>query len=511
VREESFMDKKRKYIRKAEQYLLGDGAEHPCRFAEPEQIRGLAFRPTPYWHHLYTSRHLGVHRQDDSICNWTARVLSKDKLYKQKCVGPALDTGHGVVTYKTALARAFEWFDSGEVRDLANDPKLLGRTKEVYICPIGDEYTVGHALRDYCEWTRIARSPGGHYNNLVLINYHLVPNFSSIPLEEFTAHHLRDLAIQVLETPPKFGFMEHQNRVGIETLSPDQLRKRKRTFNSLVSILRMAFRHAWDNGHISSERPWRCLKRVSVFHQPRTIFLDRGECRRLLAHCTPALRDLVLAALYTGCRAGELGQLLVGDVGKQGFGIRVGAFKRSPARFVFLPDEGMSFFLSKCEGKANNDPVLLSDMGKIWRRQYSQLFRRAVAKAGLPRSLVFHGLRHTYASDLVKAGVPMDIVAKQLGHANMLTVMNTYGHLAEQYREEQVREKFSPLDEEQCAERVKRQPQLDSLWSTLQRDDWRTYANVERGNHLPAQSFARPSLEVLEVFEHAEATIDRRS
>jgi len=105
----------------------------------------------------------------------------------------------------------------------------------------------------------------------------------------------------------------------------------------------------------------------------------------------------------------------------------------------------------------------------------------------------------------------MDIVAKQLGHANMLTVMNTYGHLAEQYREEQVREKFSPLDEEQCAERVKRQPQLDSLWSTLQRDDWRTYANVERGNHLPAQSFARPSLEVLEVFEHAEATIDRRS
>ena len=112
---------------------------------------------------------------------------------------------------------------------------------------------------------------------------------------------------------------------------------------------------------------------------------------------------------------------------------------------------------------------------------------------------------------LVKAGVPMDIVAKQLGHANMLTVMNTYGHLAEQYREEQVREKFSPLDEEQCAERVKRQPQLDSLWSTLQRDDWRTYANMERGNHLPAQSFARPSLEVLEVFEHAGATIDRRS
>ena len=33
-----------------------------------------------------------------------------------------------------------------------------------------------------------------------------------------------------------------------------------------TAILKMAFSHAWDNAAIQSERPWRCLKRISVNH-----------------------------------------------------------------------------------------------------------------------------------------------------------------------------------------------------------------------------------------------------
>lgn len=492
------------HVRQADMFIRTEHVDNPCRFADPEEIAALQFRQTPYWHSLYRCRHIGIHRPDDSICNWTARILTREKLYKQKCLGPALDIGRGVVPYRTALARAFEWFDSGAVRATANEPKALGRTKSVSVCPIGDVYTVGHALKDYTEWTSIARAPGVHYNNLVLINHHLVPNFANLPLEEFSARHLGDLARQVLETPPRYGFMQWQQRVRADNLPSDELRRRKRTFNSLVTILKMAFRHAWDNASIQSERPWRCLKRIPVNHAPRTLFLDRDECRRLLKACTPALRDLVLAALYSGCRVGELGQLIVDDVGKQGFGIRIGAFKRAPARFVFLPDEGMAFFLSKCEGKSSQDPVLLSDMGKPWRRQHTQLFRRAVAKARLPRELVFHGLRHTYASDLVRQGVQMDVVAKQLGHANIATVSNTYGHLAEQFREQQVRERFSPVSEVQCREAIRRRPELDKLWSTLQGDDWRAYAQVTQVSSSPKKSYASPVREVAEIFRSAE-------
>jgi integrase len=44
---------------------------------------------------------------------------------------------------------------------------------------------------------------------------------------------------------------------------------------------------------------------------------------------------------------------------------------------------------------------------------------------------------------------PLDTVAKQLGHASSMTVSNAYGHLAEQYREEQIRTRFSPLSIQQ--------------------------------------------------------------
>ena len=497
------------FSRKVTKYLKSEGLDRPCAFESTEQIKQLNVRSTAYWHSLYQGRHIGIHKPDGTICNWTARILTRDKLYRQKCLGSALELGNGAVDYRTALARAFEWFDTSEISALATSPRAIGRIKDVNICPTGTVYTVGHALRDYCEWTRIARSEGGHYNNLVLINYHLIPNFAFLPLEEFNARHLRVLAQQVLETPPKYGFRERQPRVGIEMLSSDELRRRKRTFNSLVTILKMAFKHAWDNAAIESERPWRCLKRIPVNHSPRTIFLDRNECGRLLDECTPALKKLVLAALYSGCRVGELGSLIVGDVGKQGFGIRVDAFKRSPARFVFLPDEGMAFFLAQCEGKSAQDFVLNSDMGKPWRKQHTQLFRRAVARAGLPRELVFHGLRHTYASDLVRAGVPLDIVAKQLGHASSITVSNTYGHLAEQYREEQVRTKFSPLSMKQVQEAKLRKPELDQLWSNVQTDDWRQYAKTVPSNLKPRQAFANPVGEIAEYFNSVDELVSK--
>jgi hypothetical protein len=100
--------------------------------------------------------------------------------------------------------------------------------------------------------------------------------------------------------------------------------------------------------------------------------------------------------------------------------------------------------------------------------------------------------------------VQLDIVAKQLGHANSMTVSNTYGHLAEQFREEQVRQRFTPLSEDQREEMRRRRNELDGLWSNLQTDDWRRYATVRQASSNPRKSFARPVREVAEVFDLAE-------
>ena len=480
----------------------GLDAVQQCPFQLAPEIKQLGYREYPYWHVLLRGRHIGVHRQDDRICNWVARTLRKDGKYRQKCLGPALSLSKPAITYQVAISRAFEWFETGAVSALSVTPEYVGRTSNLSVCPFGGIYTVGHAMYDYLEWSRLARSSGGHYNNLTLMNYHLVPNLSAIPIEDFNARDLQRLAINVLERPPKRGFENEPSKVDMNSLSADQIRKRKRTFNSLVTILRMVFRYAWESGHLQSERSWKCLNRVSVSHQPRTIFLTRHECVELINASNPAMRQLVLAALYTGCRVGELGELRVEDVAADGFGITVRAFKRSPPRFVFLPDEGMIFFLNACEGKRPGDHVFLSTKGKPWRRQHTLQFRTAAAKAGLPKEFVFHGLRHTYASDLVARGATLDTVAKQLGHANTLTVMNTYGHLSERVRENQVQQCFSPLISSKSENSERVQSKLQAIRRRDMGRDWRELARIATSSTLPRNPLSRPSKEVLQTFSN---------
>lgn len=472
-----------------------------CPFQTPAEIERLGLRDAPYWHHLLVGRHIGIHRPDGRHCNWTARILTHDRRYVQKCLGSALNLGRGCMTFAEAVEAAFAWFEACSTRGETAQQAPRGRTDALNFSPIGSVYTVGHALYDYTAWSKIARSAGGHYNIISLTNHHLSNGVTHVPLEAFTAQHLQAIALQIIRTPPHHGFSRRLAPVERNELTPDELRRRKRTYNSIVGILKVAFSHAWDSGKIETDRPIRCLKRISVVHTPRLLFLNRDECRALLSKCTPALRTLVLAGLYTGCRVGELANLRVEDVGHQIFGIRIGAFKRSPARFVFLPDEGMAFFLRMIDGKRPKDHVFRSDKGKVWQRQHTSLFRRAVREAGLPSDFVFHGLRHTYASDLIRKGVPIEVVARQLGHADIRTVADTYGHIAEQFREEQIRTRFSPLDDYELKEAQTRASQIEELWHEVRTHDWRRYGATDCGNERRPRALVRTPREVLEVFE----------
>ena len=57
-----------------------------------------------------------------------------------------------------------------------------------------------------------------------------------------------------------------------------------------------------------------------------------------------------------------------------------------------------------------------------------QLFHRQVRRLGMPR-IRFHDLRHTHASLLVAAGIPIKVVSERLGHANPGFTMATYQHV----------------------------------------------------------------------------------
>lgn len=71
----------------------------------------------------------------------------------------------------------------------------------------------------------------------------------------------------------------------------------------------------------------------------------------------------------------------------------------------------------------------------------SREFKSAAERAGLlkarsvgddkERTIRFHDLRHSHASILLKAGVPVEVVAKRLGHANAIVTLTVYRHVLE--------------------------------------------------------------------------------
>ena len=50
---------------------------------------------------------------------------------------------------------------------------------------------------------------------------------------------------------------------------------------------------------------------------------------------------------------------------------------------------------------------------------------------GLPEGWSPHWLRHTHASALLLAGVPLHVVSRRLGHADVQTTMDLYGWVTE--------------------------------------------------------------------------------
>ena len=471
------------------------------RFDDNTYVAGLKVRPHPYWIRIQQCRHVGVGVTQAGKPYWHARYRRKNGRYKERRIAPVSGFHTDGITFEEAKSLAVQWFRTPKIRRDASEARPLGGSLKLNYCPYGPIYSVGHALNEYIERLLIMRTPDAVQNAVSAINYHLVETVSDIPVESFTGKDLEKLAMHVLTKPPRNKCQHSTIRIPISSLSSKEVRMRKARLNYLISILRTSFRLAWENGRVESERPWRCLRSIPVVHKPRTIFLNRSDCTSLLEACNPALKKLVLAGLYTGCRVSELGALKVGDVANGGYGIYVRPIKRKNARFVFLPDEGMAFFLSCCQGKAKDDYVFLSDRGIPWRHQHKHHFKVAVRKSGLPKEFVFHGLRHTYASQLVRAGVGLEIIARQLGHSGTRTVAEVYGHLTEKFREDEVRRAFLPLCSEFANFSRERFNELELMRSSFQQADWRNYPNVPDSPDLPTRRHILGNVELDALFE----------
>lgn len=98
-------------------------------------------------------------------------------------------------------------------------------------------------------------------------------------------------------------------------------------------------------------------------------------------------------------------------------------------------------FQQQQAGSAWRDLDLITttaDGGPVNPSNVSRSFDRLVEQAGLPR-ITPHGLRHSCASLLMQAGVPVKAVSERLGHSSVNITLNVYSHLAEDMQRDAAR------------------------------------------------------------------------
>jgi site-specific recombinase XerD len=91
----------------------------------------------------------------------------------------------------------------------------------------------------------------------------------------------------------------------------------------------------------------------------------------------------------------------------------------------------VKLFKRLAAGRSGIDPLLQDSNGRRFTKsRQDRPMKEACARAKIKPAMGFHGLRHSYASHLVKSGVPMRYVAEALGHSSTAMTEKHYAHLA---------------------------------------------------------------------------------
>lgn len=205
------------------------------------------------------------------------------------------------------------------------------------------------------------------------------------------------------------------------------------TINRELTVVRSAINYYLKhNNDADFKNPFNRFKLFENDFIPR--FLTHNECSLLLEsslhYNNHQLHDFILLALNTGCRASELTKLTWDNVyiDQKYFIIRNSLSKNK--KTVYKPLNQVSIDALK-RLKTHNYYVFYNKRTNKNIRSFRRGFEFAVDRSRLGKVRI-HDLRHTFASFLVKQGVPLYHVSTLLGHSD-IRVTQKYAHLAPEH------------------------------------------------------------------------------
>jgi len=228
----------------------------------------------------------------------------------------------------------------------------------------------------------------------------------------FRGRHIYEITAQDIEE-----FKAKRSKVVSPTTTNRELATIKTLFNKAI---------AWGK---LKESP---AKNIKFLREPkgRLRYLEREEIGKLLSNCSVRLRPIVNLALNTGMRRGEILGLKWHDVDFKREIIYLLDTKNGERREIPMNDLVKKALIAV--PKHPDSPYIFCGGNGRSYHDIRKSFYTALKKSGII-NFRFHDLRHTYASQLVMAGIDINTTRELLGHRDIRMTLR-YAHLSPDHK-----------------------------------------------------------------------------
>lgn len=159
------------------------------------------------------------------------------------------------------------------------------------------------------------------------------------------------------------------------------------------------------------------------------------------------LRNLCIMRIMldAGLRASEVINLNINDIDWESGWLKVRQGKGKKDRILWLNEDALNLLkewrnrrltIGAIGDKGDSDRLFVTLDGKVLSDRYLRaMVKRYACKAGIPKNVHPHTLRHTFGTDLYKSTRNIRLVQKALGHSDLSTTM-IYTHIMDEELED---------------------------------------------------------------------------
>ena len=200
------------------------------------------------------------------------------------------------------------------------------------------------------------------------------------------------------------------------------------TVNRELAILKTALSKAVEWGKIE-DNPAKNIKFLKE-NNKRLRYLEKEEIRRLIDNCPKRIKAIVIVAINTGMRRGEILKLKWHDIDFKQNIIHVLDTKNGESREAYMNTTVRKALIGTL--KHLDSPYIFSKKDGKRLKDIRKPFFTALKKASII-DFRFHDLRHTFASQLIMAGIDLKTVQELMGHRDIRMTLR-YSHLSADHK-----------------------------------------------------------------------------